>query len=353
MKNKIEKPFYLARLTLILYLCLVGYASLTPFNFAYGTHLVPWLWINAPIPKYIPIFDVLSNIIGYLPFGFLMIFSLFPRLIKWHAFIVCLLLGVLFSGSLESLQTYLPTRIPSNIDWYSNIIGVLVGALFALPLSPQWLSGNKAERIRESIFGNHQGFFLLMLLCPLAQIYPQNAWLGMGDLGLLITRVSPYWTFPLNNASQEILITTIATFSIGTIFLFGMKKSASPLKIIGTLIICMLVVKFFVTQFQFGQTGASSWWSSSVIIGVLIGYTLAYIAQFFSKKAIWLMSVMNLIMLIIMVNVLPYNPYFFDLLEQLPQGKMTHLNGLFDWISVIWPFLALLILIKNRKMQIY
>ena len=53
-----------------------------------------------------------------------------------------------------------------------------------------------------------------------------------------------------------------------------------------------------------------------------------------------------------MVNTLPYNPYFFVLLEQLPQGKMRHLNGLFEWISIIWPFLALLILFKNRNVRI-
>ena len=352
VNNKIDQPFYLARLTLLFYLCLVAYASLTPFNFAFGTHLFPSLWIYAPIPKYIPTFDVVSNIIGYLPFGFLMIFSLYPRFLKWHAFLVSIFMGGIFSGLLESLQTYLPTRIPSTIDWYSNIIGVLVGALFALPLSPQWLSGNKAERVRESIFGSHQGFFLLMVLCPLAQIYPQNAWLGMGDLGFLMTRISPYWELPLNNASQEILITFMATLCIGTIFLFGMKRSASPLKIIGSLIIFMIILKVFISQFQFGQSGASTWWSMSVLIGVTLGYASTFLIQFFPRNILWAISLFSLLLLVMMVNTLPYNPYFFVLLEQLPQGKMRHLNGLFEWISIIWPFLALLILFKNRNVRI-
>ena len=354
MANSVEthkhtKPFYLARLMLALYLSLVAYASITPFNFRIETPLMPWEWLLAPVPKYIPIFDVVTNVIGYLPFGFLMIFTLYSIVTRWPALLATLLLGAIFSGLLESFQTYLPTRIPSPIDWYSNMLGVLIGALFALPLSPQWLSGNKAERVREAIFGNHQGFFLLMILCPLAQIYPQNAWLGMGDLGLSITRISPYWTLPLDNASQEILITSLATLSIGTLFLYGIRKSAPAVKIIGILLCIMVMIKFFISQFQFVQTGASSWWSLSVLIGLIVGYILTFLAHFLSKKSQWTLSLMALLSLIILVNVLPNNPYFHNLLEQLPQGKMMHVNGLFGWISIVWPLLAICLLLKNRK----
>jgi len=348
-KLKKAKPFYLAQLLLILYLCLVIYTSLTPFNFLLDSHLLPWSWLLAPTPRYIPTFDVITNIVGYLPFGFLMIFSIYPRLLKWSAFISTLFLGIFVSGCLESLQTYLPTRIPSSIDWYSNTLGVLIGALFALPFSPHWLSGNKAARIRESIFGEHQGFFLLLLLCPLAQIYPQNAWLGMGDFGLQMTRISPFWSFPLNNASQEILITSLATLSIGTVFLFGMRKNASPLKLIGGLLFFMVLLKLLISQFQFGQTGASKWWSASVSVGLAIGFLLTFLAHFLSRKRLWLLCMTSILGLIILVNLLPYNPYFYDLLEQLPQGKMTHINGLFAWISIVWPFVAMILLLKSRN----
>ena len=351
-KVKIAKPFYLAQLLLVLYLCLVIYTSLTPFNFLLDSHLLPWSWLLAASPRYIPIFDVITNIVGYLPFGFLMIFSLYPKLFKWHAFLCTLFLGCFFSGCLESLQTYLPTRIPSSVDWYANSLGVLIGALFALPLSPQWLSGNKAARIRESIFGEHQGFFLLLLLCPLAQIYPQNAWLGMGDFGLQMTRISPYWNFPLNNASQEILITSLATLSIGTVFLFGIRKKASSLKLIGGLLLLMVLLKMLISQFQFGQTGATKWWSISVLVGLVVGFLSTLFAQFLSRKSIWVLSMASLLGLIALVNLLPYNPYFFDLLEQLPQGKMIHINGLFAWISIIWPFLAIMLLLKSRNSNI-
>jgi hypothetical protein len=219
-------------------------------------------------------------------------------------------------------------------------------------MSPQWLSGNQAERVRESIFGNQQGFFLLMILCPLAQIYPQNAWLGMGDLGMLVTRISPYWTMPLDHASQEILITLLATFCIGTLFLLGIKKKASPMKLVAGLFIFMIGLKIIISQFQFGQIGASTWWGTSVIIGLVAGFLLTYLAQFLSRQKLRILSILALLSLIVLVNVLPYNPYFHSLLEQLPQGKLTHINGLFAWISIIWPFLAIFVLLKSKNIDL-
>jgi hypothetical protein len=111
----------------------------------------------------------------------------------------------------------------------------------------------------------------------------------------------------------------------------------------------MVIIKFVISQFQFGQTGASSWWSLSVLIGLIVGYILTFLAHFLSKKSQWTLSLMALVSLIILVNVLPNNPYFHNLLEQLPQGKMMHVNGLFGWISIVWPLLAICLLLKNRK----
>jgi hypothetical protein len=111
----------------------------------------------------------------------------------------------------------------------------------------------------------------------------------------------------------------------------------------------MVLLKLLISQFQFGQTGASKWWSISVLVGLAIGLLLTFFANFLSRKSLWLLSMASILGLIILVNILPYNPYFYNLLEQLPQGKMNHINGLFAWISIVWPFLAMILLIKSRN----
>lgn len=155
----LAQPYPLARMALWLIIVLVAYASLTPFNFYLAAPSLAYEWVRAPLPRYIPLFDVTTNILGYLPFGFLMVFAVFPRLRKWQALLFSVFCGLILSGSLESLQAFLPRRISSQVDWYSNILGTLIGALFALPLRPAWLSGNMAERFRYTIFGKQQSFF--------------------------------------------------------------------------------------------------------------------------------------------------------------------------------------------------
>jgi hypothetical protein len=83
------------------------------------------------------------------------------------------------------------------------------------------------------------------------------------------------------------------------------------------------------------------------------GFLLTYLAQFLSSSKLRGLSLIALTSLIILVNVMPYNPYFYSLLDQLPQGKMTHINGLFAWISIIWPFLAIFVLIKSKNSDLH
>ena len=347
-----SKSFYFARVMLLVYLVLVAYVSLTPFNFDLGRDLRPWDWLFAPTPRYIPLFDVKSNIIAYLPLGFFMVFALYTRVRKWQALLFSVVFGSLFSGTLESLQTYLPTRIPSLIDLYSNSLGMLLGALFAIPLSPGWLSGNRVEKIRAYYFGKHQGFFILLLLCLVAQIYPQNAWLGMGDWGLAAMRISPYWTIPLDNASQAILITTLAVVGIGNFALFGMRRQASVLRVIGLFFLAMFLVRALIAQFQFGQGGNFHMWNLSIMIGLLIGSLLIYLASLARKHTQWYLAILALTGQCVIVNLLPNNPYYLAQLELLPQGNLTHLNGVLGWLALMWPYLAIVFLCKSKRFHL-
>lgn len=347
-----NKPFYFARITLFIYSFLLAYLSLTPFNFDLSYPLQPWDWCFAPTPRYIPIFDVVTNILAYTPLGFLLVFAVYPQLRKGQALLISMVLGLLFSAVLESMQSYLSTRIPSMIDWYSNGLGMLLGALFAIPLSPEWLSGNILERVRESYFGKYQGFFILLLLCLIAQIYPQNAWLGMGDFGYNVTKISPYWSIPLDNASQEVLITALAVIGIGNFALFGMKRSSKPLKVIAVFFLVMIIFKGVISELQFGQTKNMQWLSASMSMGALIGCGSVYLASKLNKKMQWYLASVTLIGLCLIVNLLPNNPYFLSQLEQLPQGNLIHLNGLLGWISLVWPYLAILLLLRSKHIEL-
>ena len=69
----------LARAMSLSYALLIIYVSLNPFDFDFRNGIGAWDWIDAPLPRFITLFDVSVNILAYIPFGFLLVFAAYPR----------------------------------------------------------------------------------------------------------------------------------------------------------------------------------------------------------------------------------------------------------------------------------
>ncbi len=59
---------------------LVVYASLYPFTGWTDNGISPFAFLSAPKPRYITEFDLLTNVLGYCPFGALVVLALHPRI---------------------------------------------------------------------------------------------------------------------------------------------------------------------------------------------------------------------------------------------------------------------------------
>ena len=78
-------------------------------------------FLVAPLPPpYWTGFDVVTNVVGYGPLGFLLALAMLRTGRGWVAVPLALLAGGLLSLSLEFLQIYLPQRVPSNLDLALN-----------------------------------------------------------------------------------------------------------------------------------------------------------------------------------------------------------------------------------------
>jgi len=77
--------------------------------------------------------DVIANIIGFMPFGFVLCGFFGMALPRGQAILVSTLVGGSLSLFVEFLQYYIPQRDSSLTDVMSNTTGTLLGALIASP----------------------------------------------------------------------------------------------------------------------------------------------------------------------------------------------------------------------------
>ncbi|MGC6693202.1 VanZ family protein, partial [Burkholderia pseudomallei] len=90
---------------------------------------------------------------------------------------------VLLSGSMESLQTYLPTRVASNLDLGANALGALLGAALAAPATGALLDRGALRRRRFAWLEADGATPLLPAASwPFASVFPSPLLFGIGDL---------------------------------------------------------------------------------------------------------------------------------------------------------------------------
>ncbi|MBS1840166.1 MAG: VanZ family protein [Acidobacteria bacterium] len=92
-------------------------------------------FLQPPLSQYEPNWayyrDVFANIIGFLPFGFLLCAYLANTRFSRHAVFYSFLAGASFSFIIELLQGYIPQRDSGFNDVITNGLGALLGALLA------------------------------------------------------------------------------------------------------------------------------------------------------------------------------------------------------------------------------
>jgi VanZ family protein len=122
-----------------LYACVVIHLSLFPYSDWRNIGIGPFEFLFGPwIPVHQKVLwaDVFINIGGYIPLGFLMLLGL-NRQPRTFDKIATVLVCVLISFSLESLQTFLPSRVPSKMDLATNTIGAALGVMAGIYVTAQ------------------------------------------------------------------------------------------------------------------------------------------------------------------------------------------------------------------------
>jgi VanZ family protein len=347
-----------ARVGLLMYTFLIAYASLYPLSQWHDLGLKPSAFLLMPLPHYWTRFDVGTNIVGYLPFGMLVVFSLYPLLRGAGAAIVAVICGALLSGTMEAVQTFLPSRVSSNLDFLTNVAGTILGAIAGDLLTLACLEESRLVQLRRRWFIPEAGRGLIVIgLWPLAQIYPQAHLFGHGELAPLISGwLTALFETPIDLVARvthdlqlapqeywlaETLITACGLTGVLLSWSCLMRKHAPRPILIASLLIAALAVKLMANALLFTPANAFSWLTpgakGGLLLGIMMVTGLAYAPQPVQRR----LAAACLLLSVVVINLVPANPYFVATLQSWIQGKFLNFNGAAHFLSLFWPMFAL------------
>ncbi|MCL6555166.1 MAG: VanZ family protein [Burkholderiales bacterium] len=178
---------------LFFYLALLVYGSLYPWHPLRVPQPEQFRFLLQPWPAFVTRTDLLTNVLIYVPFGFLAARHLTARRRLRRALPLISLLALALSTALECGQLFVPERVASNLDIATNTLGALLGAvIYGLARrrrSPgRWLL---ALRVRWFASGHLATLGLLLLalwLLPQFSLDPPSLIAGHLKTGFL-----PLW----------------------------------------------------------------------------------------------------------------------------------------------------------------
>lgn len=344
-------PVLLSRYLALAWCGLVVYGSLHPFSGWRDTGVSPFAFLEGGWPRYWTVFDIITNILVYLPLGFLLTLAFTGLPGRFSPAILGVLLAGAVSFCLESLQTWLPSRVPSNLDLGCNVLGSLIGAAFAYHTGPRFFPRLAAwqHRLMAPLPHAELGLTLLglWLLVPLS---PETLLFGAGDLrqALDLTAAVPFAaeSFMLIEAS----ITAFNAIAVGLLVRLLLASTALSYVVVPIFLFLGLLVRTVAAAVLVSPAGAFAWLTPGAQMGLLMGGMALALTLFLPFNARLVLAALALMAGTVLVNLAPPNPYSAAALAAWRQGHFLNFNGLTRLVSLLWPFLTLpFFLLAGRK----
>lgn len=328
---------------------LIIYGGLAPWSGWRDQGLSAWAFLAAPVPRYLTAFDLTINVLAFVPLGALGVAALYPRVRGAAAVVISCLAAALISGGIESLQTYLPTRISSNVDLLTNAVGALVGALLVAPWTQTLIDNGRWVQWRRAWFEPDASVpLLLVALWPVAVAHPAATLLALGEIPS-IASTSPVQHATSWGATQFLLaqLWIVGTgVSAAALSLLALMRTAAPrIRLVWTLLCLALTARALVTGMHLGAEHALAWLTPGAIGGLGLGAmatALVVRATPHHHHRLATAAVVALLAQVLVVNLMPANPFDVQTLEALRPLRpdhWLHVRALLEWVGMAWPYL--------------
>jgi VanZ family protein len=339
----------MARAACFVYIMLLLYSGLAPWSGWRDLGIDAFAYLSAPFPPYITKFDLIVNVIAYVPLGALVVLALHPRLQGFAAIAVAAAAGLVLSGAIEAGQTFLPSRIASNVDLLTNAVGALAGALVAAPFPAMLIErGRLVEWRRRWFEGDTTVMLIALALWPAAQIYPEPMLFGNGDLrGSLEPALRALggrlWQFdasqfgPAEFVLVEAFVVAAALLAAGLALCSVLRRNAPRYRLLAALVVASLVAKSVADAVQFGPERAFAWLTPGAFGGIALGILSLAVGTGGTRTGQARLASVALAALLFAVNTVPENPYHLAQMQEWRPGRLLNFNELAGWISALWP----------------
>ena len=340
----------------LVYVGLIVYASLYPFADWRYQGIVPWAFLGAPWPKYWTGFDVAINVLGYVPLGFLLALSAMRSGRGQYAVVLATLTAGMLSLTMESLQSYLPVRVPSNVDLGLNGLGAWLGAVLA------WALEKLGGIDRWSVFrarwfvADARGGLVLLALWPWALLFPAAVPFGLGQVLERIESAladvlqdTPFLDWlPVRDIELQPLVpgAELVCVMLGALIpcLLGyciIRSVGRRTVFLGMLLAVGVGVTALSAALSYGPEHAWVWFSLPVKAGLVAALALEMLLLWVPRRASAALMVLALGLYLSLLNQAPASPYFAQTLSTWEQGSFIRFHGLGQWLGWLWPYAAL------------
>jgi len=338
------------------YAVLIVYASLYPFDQWRDQDLLPWSFLTHPWTRYWSGFDVVSNLLGYAPLGFWLTLGSLRNRRHRGAVFNSVLVALALSFVMESLQSYLPSRVPSLLDFFLNTLGAWVGAVLANALERMGLLG-RWSRFRERWFVADARFSLVfLLLWPFALLFPAAEPFGLGQVMERLEEAIGSWLkgtpfldwMPLRHVELQpllpgaellcvmmgLLIPCLLGFSI-------IRERTQRFQFVFVVALVGVGATVLSTALSFGPRHAWVWLNLPTVLGLGLGVAIAAGGVVLSARASLTLLLCVLILHLFILNQAPASAYFAQTLQTWEQGRFIRFHGLAQWLGWLWPYAVL------------
>jgi VanZ family protein len=340
----------------LVYAGLIVYASLYPFEYWRDQGVQPWLFFVAPWPRYWTGFDVLSNVLGYMPLGFfLTLGSLRTGHLRWAIWVAVPVASAL-SLVMETLQVYLPDRVPSNLDLVLNILGATLGTLSAWGLEKLGAL-QRWSRFRANWFvQDARDALVLLALWPVALLFPTAIPFGLGQVmerletglaGLLSDSPFLAW-LPVRDIELQPMLpmanwlaVLLGLMTPGLLGYCIIRQPGKRLWFLLWLATLGVAVTSLSATLSFGPEHAWVWLKPPVRGALMASLVVLAMLLWAPPRAAATLAVLALGIDLSLINQAPIDPYFEQTLFMWEQGRFIRFHGLAQWLGWLWPFVAL------------